>query len=182
MSYDKDKDLLDEIQNERNSDNTKESLISLFEGDKNAVFTPSTASTFIGTIITLVVIGTLWWSSVNSRLDQLENTQNEMNTFYEEMRNDLDINNESLYNNLRELEDAVSDMEATYNTDKIISESELKQKLLNINTKLNEVTEDMRELYNSKQQLDLYRKDIDYSIQRVSDRLKRIEEKLNKTD
>lgn len=180
MSYDKDKDLLDEIKDERNNESTRASLISLFEGDKNAVFTPSTATSVIGAIITVIVVGTLWWSSVNGRLDSLENTQNELVTFYENIKTDQDLNNKTLYENIRELESSIDDLEGTYTTDKRISESELQQKLLNINVQLNEITKDLSEVYQNRQEYELYKKDIDYSLKRMQDRLQRLEEDLNR--
>lgn len=180
MSYDKDKDLLDEIKDERNNESTRASLISLFEGDKNAVFTPSTATSVIGAIITVIVVGTLWWSSVNGRLDSLENTQNELVTFYENIKADQDLNNKTLYENIRELESSIDDLEGTYSTDKRISESELQQKLLNINVQLNEITKDLSEVYQNRQEYMLYKKDIDYSLKRMQDRLQRLEEDLNR--
>jgi nitrogen fixation-related uncharacterized protein len=180
MSYDKDKDLLDEIKNERNNESTRASLISLFEGDKNAVFTPSTATSVIGAIITAIIVGTLWWSSVNGRLDSLENKQNELVTFYEKIKAGQDLNNKTIYENIREIESSIDGLEATYSTDKRISESELQQKLLNINARLNEITKDLREVYQTRQEYELYKKDIDYSLKRMQDRLQRLEEDLNR--
>ena len=178
MSYDKDKDLLDEIKDERNNESTKASLISLFEGDKNAVFTPSTATSVIGAIITVIVVGTLWWSSVNGRLDSLENTQHELVTFYENIKSDQDLNNKTLYENIRELESSIEDLESTYDTDKRIGDAELQQKLLNINVQLNEITKDLSDVYQNRQDYELYKKDIDYSLKRMQDRLQRLEEDI----
>lgn len=180
MSYDKDKDLLDEIKDERNTDNTKASLISLFEGDKNAVFTPSTATSAIGAIITIIIVGTLWWSSVNGRLENLENTQAELVTFYENIRDDLDINNKTIYENIRKIEASIQELESTYDTDKRIGDAELQQKLLNINVQLNEVSKDLSEVYQNRQDYELYKKDIDYSLRRMQDRLERLENELNR--
>ena len=180
MSYDKDKDLLDEIKDERNTDNTKASLISLFEGDKNAVFTPSTATSAIGAIITIIIVGTLWWSSVNGRLENLENTQEELVTFYENIRDDLDINNKTIYENIRKIEASIQELESTYDTDKRIGDAELQQKLLNINVQLNEVSKDLSEVYQNRQDYELYKKDIDYSLRRMQDRLERLENELNR--
>lgn len=180
MSYDKDKDLLDEIKDERNTDNTKASLISLFEGDKNAVFTPSTATSAIGAIITIIIVGTLWWSSVNGRLENLENTQEELVTFYENIRGDLDINNKTIYENIRKIEASIQELESTYDTDKRIGDAELQQKLLNINVQLNEVSKDLNEVYQNRQDYELYKKDIDYSLRRMQDRLERLENELNR--
>jgi len=175
MSYDKDKDLLDEIKDERNTESTKASLISLFEGDKNAVFTPSTATSAIGAIITIIVVGTLWWSSVNGRLDNLENTQREHTAFYENIREEVDLNNKAIYKHIRELEKAIQDLENTYDTDKRIGDAELQQKLLNINVQLNELSKDLSEVYQNRQDYELYKKDINYSLKRMEDRLKRLE-------
>lgn len=180
MSYDKDKDLLDEIKDERNNDSTKASLISLFEGDKNAVFTPSTATSAIGGIITVIIVATLWWSGVNGRLESLENTQNELVTFYENIKSDQDLNNKTLYENMRELESGIEDLENTYDTDKRISDAELQQKLLNINVQLNDLSKDLNEVYKNRQDYELYKKDIDYSLKRMQDRLKRLETELTK--
>jgi archaellum component FlaF (FlaF/FlaG flagellin family) len=179
MPYDNDRDLLDEIKNERNSENTKASLISLFEGDKNAVFTPSTATSFVIAIISVIVVGTLWWASVNSRLDQLTNTQQELLAFYENIKNDVDVTNESVYSNLRTLEKSLNELEVTYNTDKRINDSEVQQKLLNINVQLNEISKDLNDLYQDRNDNQLYRRDLQYTIEKIRDRLGRIEDKVN---
>ena len=178
MPYDNDSDLLDEIKNARNSENTKASLISLFEGDKNAVFTPSTASSFVIAIVSVIVVGTLWWASVNSRLDQLTNTQGELLAFYENIKNDVDITNESIYGNLRTLEKALRELEVTYSTDKRINDSEVQQKLLNINVHLNEISKDLNDLYQERNDNQLYRRDLQYTIEKIKDRLTRIEDKV----
>lgn len=177
MSHDSDHDLLDEIKNERNSQNTKASLISLFEGDKSAVFTPSTATSFISAIIGIIIVGTLWWSSVNSRLEQLSNTQQEMLTFYENIKTDVDVSNRSVYEDIRKLEKTLRDLEVTYNTEKKITDSELQQKLLNITVQLNDLSGDLNDLYNKRNDNELYKRDIKYSIEKLRDRIERLEKK-----
>lgn len=176
MSYDSDHDLLEEIKNERSNQNTKASLISLFEGDKSAVFTPSTATSLISAIIGIIIVGTLWWSSVNSRLDQLSNTQEEILGFYQNVKSDVDVNNRTIYEDIRDLEETLRNLEVTYNTNKKITDSELQQKLLNITVQLNDLSKDLNELYSKRNDSELYKRDVKYTIEKLRNRIKNLEE------
>lgn len=175
MSFDNDHDLLEEIKNERKTDSTKASLISLFEGDKNAIFTPSTAMGVIASILTGVILLTLWYSSVNARLDQLSNNQVELFSAHSRLKTDFDSLLISVSESIRALESDVSRIENRYDTDKLISESVHQQTMNNLVVQLNELNRDVNDLFKHRTEYELARRDVQHSLEKLDDRIKRLE-------
>lgn len=174
MSHDNDNDLLEEIKYDRNQSNnssSKGSLVSLFENDRNAVFTPSSATGFIVSVMGAIVIGTLWWSGVNNRMDTFENQQDVLVETVDKMGDEYHKNLAELNNRINEMRDNLRNLSNRYDSDTKLFQTRVERDIININKSINDLTKDTNELYKKKNEMEKKVREIEFDIERLQERL-----------
>lgn len=176
MSHDidNDVDLLEEIKYDRNHSNnssSSNSLVSLFENDKSAVFTPSAFTTVLGSLLCAIVIGTLWWQGVNTKIDTFENIQQELAVQVGQISDYQKNEITSLYSRISALHDRVRDLNNAYDSDAKIFQSSVARDILNLTSSMNDLTKDTNDLHKKTNEMEKNMREIEFSIERLNDQL-----------
>ena len=174
MSHDNDHDLLEEIKYDRNQTNnssSKGSLISLFENDKSAVFTPSSATGLLFTLFGAIVVGTLWWAGINNRMDTLETQQEVWIEAIEQTRNKHINDLKVLQERLGLLRDDLRTLSNRYDSDTKLFQTRIERDIINLTSAINDLTKDTNDLNKMNNEMEKKVREIEFDIERLREKL-----------
>ncbi len=145
---------LEEQRVNNRTENSSPSLVSLVEGDNNAVFKPVTFISIIGTVIFAIVTSVTQIINFNNTFGEMEKTinhnvtqmaemRNELNEIREELRNSLSNNTTASSENIERIINRMVELERKVDSDMRIITNRIDTNSNTINTDIVEIKDEL---------------------------------------
>jgi len=145
---------LEEQRVNNRTENSSPSLVSLVEGDNNAVFKPVTFISIIGTVIFAIVTSVTQIINFNNTFGEMEKTinhnveqvaemRNELNEISEELRNILSSNTAASSENIERIINRMVELERKVDSDMRIVTNRIDTNSNSINTEVSEIKDEL---------------------------------------
>ena len=127
-----DKELLEELLEKRGSEKKKKTLQNLLNDEKNhnSFFSLNGIYTVLVSIVSVIIMGTIWWVNINFDMDTFNERINENETLLEQQINSKDIEIQEIKTRLNKIKNRINSLNIEF--ENYVSSQREKKELFNV--------------------------------------------------